>query len=272
MISGNLAWRLLIAAIFIPLLLLVFHYGGIPFLVFVELLIAISLLEFFSLLNLKLYFWQKLLLLIAALSPPLAIRFLGGDYLVEFILVVLFLTALPHVFSRELGKIGRTIGLSFFGVLYLAISYNCLILIRETAIVPADLAAGWITFLFATIWIADTAAYFVGFKLGKRKLAPTVSPNKTVAGFVGGFVGALLSAGIFHFIFLAQVGVGRLIVPSLLIALFGQLGDLVESVFKREAGRKDSSNLIPGHGGVLDRFDSLLFAAPALYLYLRFIH
>lgn len=272
MISRNLALRLLIAAIFIPLLILLFDYGGLPFFLFVELLVVICLWEFFALTEVGLYFWQRLLLLIISLYPPLSFKYLDGAYLVEFVAAVIFITALPLGFVRKLGRISSAIGLSVFAVHYLSFGFGSLILIRESGLVIPELAGAWIIFLFATVWIVDTAAFYVGWQLGSTKLAPVVSPNKTVAGFIGGLAGAALSAGIFHFIFLDQVGFTRLILPGLAIAVFGQLGDLVESIFKREVGKKDSSNLIPGHGGALDRFDSILFAAPALYLYLKFIN
>ncbi len=269
MISRNLAQRLAVAAVFIPLLLYVFHLGGIPFLIFVELLIALSVWELFSLTRIKLYFWQKALLILLATFPAFSDAFLEGRYLLEFLFGTLFLTTLPYTFTRGLGDVSRSIGIGFFGVLYLSLGFSSLILIRSTDIVPVSQAGGWITFLFAAIWIIDTAAYYVGVKFGSTKLSPAISPNKTVAGFLGGFLGAVLTAGIFHFVFLQDVGFTRLVLPAAIIAVFGQLGDLVESIFKREMQVKDSSHLIPGHGGILDRFDSLVFAAPALYLYLR---
>jgi phosphatidate cytidylyltransferase len=161
--------------------------------------------------------------------------------------------------------------LALFAFFYLTFGFGSLILIRDSGVVAQAQAGGWLLFLFGTTWIVDTAAYFCGWKFGRAKLSPAVSPNKTIVGFIGGFAGALLSAGIFNFLFLAEVGFLRLIGPAVVVALFGQLGDLVESIFKREMGKKDSSDLIPGHGGVLDRFDSILFAAPALYLYLKYI-
>ncbi len=271
MISRNLIQRLAVAAIFIPLLLYIFHLGGVAFLVFVELLITLSVWEVFSLTKIKLYLWQKLILIALAAFPPITDAYLHGAYLLEFLFGAIFLTTLPYTFTRGLGEVSRSIGLGFFGVLYLSLGFSCLILIRSTDVVVTEQAAGWVTFLFAAIWIIDTAAYYVGVKFGRTKLSPAISPNKTVQGFLGGFLGAILTAGIFHFLFLADVGFPRLILPALVIAFFGQLGDLVESIFKREMGVKDSSNLIPGHGGILDRFDSLVFAAPALYLYLRYL-
>ena len=112
---------------------------------------------------------------------------------------------------------------------------------------------------------------FFGSRFGKHKLAPTVSPNKTVEGFIGGFVGAYLVAFIFKVFWLTDVPDWHFVAIGALIGLFGQLGDLVESLWKRSLGIKDSSAIIPGHGGVLDRFDSLLFAAPVLYLYLKYV-
>jgi phosphatidate cytidylyltransferase len=127
----------------------------------------------------------------------------------------------------------------------------------------------FLLFLCGLLWVGDTAAMGVGKWLGRRKLAPTVSPNKTVEGFVGGLVGALAIGVLMHFWRLPHVGLGHLLAMALGCSVFGQLGDLVESMWKRSLDIKDSSNLIPGHGGVLDRFDSLLFAAPFMYVYLR---
>jgi len=271
MISRNLFLRLLIAVVFIPLMIIIFRCGGIPFLVLVEILIAVSLWEFFTLTRVKLYLPQKLLLIVLACYPAIAYNYFDQVYIVEMIICVLFLSSLPHVFSAKLGALSRSIGLTFWGVCYLSLGYNSLILIRNGDLVENHLAGNWIIFLFATIWIADTAAYYFGWRFGRSKLSPLISPNKTVIGFICGFGGALISAAIFNFLFLSEVGFFRLIAPALIIACFGQLGDLVESIFKREMGQKDSSSLIPGHGGALDRFDSLLFAAPALYFYLQFI-
>lgn len=271
MISRNLALRLLIAAIFIPLLLYVFHLGGAVFLVLVELLIVLSLWEFFTLTKTRLFLWQKLLLIMLACFPAISCLYLERGYLFESAVALIFVVSLPHVFTRRLGDISRTMATAAFGVLYLTIGFVSLVEIRSGSVVDPQLAAGWITFLFAAIWIIDTAAYYFGWRWGKSKLSPAISPNKTVVGFLGGFAGGIVTAGIFSFVFLPEVGFVKLVPPALLIAFFGQLGDLVESVFKREAGVKDSSNLIPGHGGILDRFDSLVFAAPALYIYLRLI-
>jgi phosphatidate cytidylyltransferase len=271
LISRNLALRLIVAAVFIPLLLYVFHLGGIPFLVFVEALIVLSLWEFFSLTRIALHLWQKLLLILVAAFPAISIQYLDSRYLLEAIAATVFLVSLPHVFTRKLGDIGRSMAMAAFATVYLTVGFVSLILIRNGSVVLLEQAAGWVTFLFAAIWIIDTAAYYFGWQWGKTKLSPAISPNKTVVGFIGGFIGGILTAGIFNFVFLAEVGFVKLVVPSLVIAFFGQLGDLVESVFKREMGVKDSSNLIPGHGGILDRFDSLVFAAPALLIYLRLV-
>jgi phosphatidate cytidylyltransferase len=272
MISRNLAQRLIVASIFIPLLLLVFHLGGLYLFALVELLITLAMWEYYALTRLDFRIWQRFLLSVAALYPALAFRFQAGEYWFELVFGLLVLTAFPNVFRRNLGELSRSIGLAVFGFFYLTFGFGSLILIRESNVVPIEGAGDWLIFLFATVWIVDTAAYFVGWKLGSTKLSPAVSPNKTVIGFIGGFLGAVLSAAIFNFIFLPEAGFIKLVPAALVIALFGQLGDLTESILKRESGKKDSSNLIPGHGGVLDRFDSILFAGPALYLYLKFIH
>lgn len=121
-------------------------------------------------------------------------------------------------------------------------------------------------FPLVTVWICDSVAMAVGKRMGGPKLAPTVSPGKTWSGTIGGFVGALAVAPLYHLLVFQPLGMDvlpwHLLVIAAAIGIFGQIGDLAESLFKREVGFKDSSHLIPGHGGVLDRFDSLYFAIP----------
>lgn len=117
-------------------------------------------------------------------------------------------------------------------------------------------------------WSTDTFAYFVGSSLGRRKLAPVVSPNKSVEGSVGGVIGSVLAALIVGLTG-GQLSVVDCLALGVIIGTAGQLGDLLESAFKRMARVKDSGKLIPGHGGMLDRFDSLYFSAPLAYYYLR---
>jgi len=126
-------------------------------------------------------------------------------------------------------------------------------------------------FLLLCVWSCDTTAYYVGSTLGRRKLAPEISPNKTIAGAVGGTLGA---AGISLFLAMVDFVPWTLLFAlgaGLCIAVIAQLGDLAESMIKRDAGVKDSGSLIPGHGGILDRVDALLFTVPIFYYVLLFV-
>ena len=127
---------------------------------------------------------------------------------------------------------------------------------------------------FVGAFMSDTGAFFAGRAFGKRKLAPAVSPNKTVAGCIGGFAGSIVGMAVFHIIVKAvvhlDIGWANILIMGVLGSLFGQLGDLSFSVIKREFGIKDYGTIFPGHGGVLDRFDSVLFVSPAYLLFLLF--
>jgi phosphatidate cytidylyltransferase len=125
--------------------------------------------------------------------------------------------------------------------------------------------------LFATIWMCDTAAYFGGLTLGRHKLFESVSPKKTWEGSAFGFLFSVLTMFVAQRLFLEYMTTANALVLGSIVGIFGQLGDLVESKLKRDAGVKDSSSIIPGHGGVYDRFDSLVFVAPIVYLYVDFI-
>jgi phosphatidate cytidylyltransferase len=146
------------------------------------------------------------------------------------------------------------------GVIALSLAWLALVRMRT------DWAQGqyWVLYSLLIVWVADSGAFFAGKRWGVRKLAPLVSPGKTWVGLVGGLVAtaalAIVAAIALH------VSIPKLVLLTVLVALYSAIGDLTESLFKRFAGLKDSGTLIPGHGGVLDRFDSLLAAAPALML------
>ncbi len=165
--------------------------------------------------------------------------------------------------SRPVEGALEDIAATLLGVFYVALLFGF-----QAAIRKCDGGKQWIVFLYLVIWASDTGAYYIGSSLGKHKLYPKISPKKSVEGLIGGMVAAAGAALLCRVWFLPAVGVQEAAVLGLVLAVAGTLGDFVESLFKRSAGVKDSGSLIPGHGGMLDRMDSMLFAAPVLYYYL----
>jgi len=123
---------------------------------------------------------------------------------------------------------------------------------------------------FIIVWVNDTFAYLVGKNFGKQKLFPRISPKKTVEGFLGGLLFSCI-ASYFIFTFTKTLSFNNWLILSVIISVIGTIGDLIESKFKRQAGVKDSGVIMPGHGGLLDRFDSIIFVAPFIYLFLRIL-
>ncbi|HEX9615549.1 MAG TPA: phosphatidate cytidylyltransferase, partial [Bacteroidota bacterium] len=184
------------------------------------------------------------------------------------------------------------IGATLAGVLAISLSYGLLIGLRELfssgfpihkfvegslfggekELARVHAWGGWtVLSVFVALWMCDTAAYFVGSTLGKHKLFERVSPGKTWEGSVAGFLGAVGVMVGAREGWLGYLTITDAVILGILIGVFGQVGDLIESRFKRDAGVKDSSAIIPGHGGVYDRFDSLVFIAPIVYLYIDFV-
>ena len=147
------------------------------------------------------------------------------------------------------------------GVFYIACGIGCLIALRTSS----DLYYPIIFALLVT-WMSDSGAYFVGRKFGRTKLAATISPNKTVEGAIGGIIVAVLSGVIYSF-FIPQLNTLVVIPVALLLAVLGQPGDLIESAIKRWAGVKDAGTILPGHGGLFDRMDSLMLVAVICYIF-----
>jgi phosphatidate cytidylyltransferase len=132
-----------------------------------------------------------------------------------------------------------------------------------------DFPVGWklVFFLLLVVWLGDSGAYYVGKQFGKRKLSPRISPKKTVEGLLGGMAASIITAVVIHFTFFPELPLLHAVIAGVLLSVAGVVGDLAESMWKRSAAVKDSGTLLPGHGGFLDRFDSILFTAPILYCY-----
>jgi len=161
---------------------------------------------------------------------------------------------------------------TLFGVMYIALLCGLLVGVRmigDTEVGP-HLAPKLLTLFFAIVMLTDTGAYYTGRAIGRHKLAPRVSPGKTVEGVIGGLVAALGAGPLCRLIFFPELPLVESMILGLIVSILGQVGDLAESMLKRGSGVKDSSNLLPGHGGMLDRLDSILAAAPAIYYYSRY--
>lgn len=192
-------------------------------------------------------------------------------FILCFFLIVLFSLVVnrgPSPFARAAG--------SLFILFYASGLPSFLLLLREmpkTVLASASYAEGssFVFLLFVMVWGSDTGAYTVGRLLGRTPLAPSISPKKTVEGALGGLLFAIAGACIARATFMPRMGLADAVLLGLITGGIAQAGDLIESIFKREMNVKDSAGLIPGHGGVLDRFDSLFFAAPFVYFYLRFL-
>jgi phosphatidate cytidylyltransferase len=201
---------------------------------------------------------------------------LGWSAHVLAVAVILLLSALGSaVFARgPAGQPLASVAVTLFGPLYMGVTLGFALQLRAFPGISEG-EPGWAgalvgIFPLTVTWVGDAAAYFAGHRWGKTKLIPSVSPGKTVAGGIGGLAGSVVAAVVFSELLLnTYSGMGLSVAASALIGLaagaVGQIGDLAESLLKRGAGVKDSGSLFPGHGGVLDRFDSVLFALPTTY-------
>lgn len=194
---------------------------------------------------------------------------------VEFIpllFIVVFLLLLIELF-RNKGSVVKNLGATILGITYIGIFSSALIAIREFYPNTGDFyfRGGYVIIsMLTTIWVCDSAAFFGGTALGKHKLFPRISPNKSWEGSLFGFIFSILTMLLAKLVVLDFLSWTNVFVLGIIIGIIGQLGDLVESSIKRDAEVKNSSSIIPGHGGIFDRFDSLLFSAPAVWLFLKY--
>ena len=170
--------------------------------------------------------------------------------------------------AGDMSKSLMTVSVTLLGVLYVALLAGSLVGVRmlEDGQTP-KLAAKLLTAFFAMVMMTDTGAYYTGRAIGRHKLAPRVSPGKTIEGSVGGFIAAAIAGVVCREVFFPEIPLLHVIALGVIIGIVGPIGDLAESMLKRGAGVKDSGVIFPGHGGMLDRIDSLLFCAPVIYYY-----
>lgn len=275
--ASNLTLRIAFAAVAIPLAVGIVWLGGWPFAIALAALGVLGAREIYDLARRQGFDALDRTGGIAAAAIPLLAYWAKGSevhwaepalYLGALWLMVTLIVAM---FRRgPTGKPLAVVAVTLFGCLYASALLAFLIPIRHGANAGNRPVAYLCLTLFPLVitWIGDTAAMAVGIKVGGPKLAPVLSPNKTRSGAVGGFVGSIITAVALGLLVLNRVGwnfaVWQLVTVGAVVGVVAQVGDVAESLFKREAGVKDSSNLIPGHGGVLDRLDSLYFVVPSV--------
>ncbi|HAG09647.1 MAG TPA: phosphatidate cytidylyltransferase, partial [Desulfotomaculum sp.] len=244
--------RVLSALIGIPLIIIIVWLGGYFLLFFTGLVIIIATREMFKMfasLNLSPYFWLALAGNLLLLSSAYFKLNLAG--IVTFLLIVFFIILI--IFYPRYSFLDSTLGLA--AMLYLSLFIYFYLL--------DSLPKGefWLFFLLLNVWATDTTAYFSGKSFGRRPLAPLISPRKTVAGAIGGLAGGMAVTLIFILLYPVLPKLPVLFL-GLLISVVAQISDLTASIFKRQAKVKEAGKIIPGHGGILDRFDSLFFTSP----------
>ncbi len=201
------------------------------------------------------------LVVIFGVAVPALVYFEGFGVFLPVLMAAVFVFFLnSFVCGRELSDSAVDVAHKALGIAYIALPFSYF-----AKLAALEDGRWWILFLFAVIWANDTFAYVTGRQFGRHKLCVAISPGKTVEGAVGGLAGGVAAALLFDYFLDMRAPWATVAVLAVVLGLIGMAGDLAESVLKRSAGVKDSGTLVPGHGGVLDRTDSLIFAIPALY-------
>lgn len=237
--------------------LLILFLGSIPLTLLMTIIAVIAYLEWMAMKRISRGSAISIIGVLAIISLFLGTSFFSLNP-VSILWLAIIVLLMQSVFRRQQANI-NDVAYVFLAVFYTGYGFWLLIQAREESFLL-------VLFILISIWLTDSGAYFIGKKFGKRKLAPNISPNKTTEGFIGGVLTAVVGAYLLTLIagespidnILTTIG------TAMIISVFGQLGDLVESAMKRYLDVKDSGRILPGHGGLLDRFDSLLFVLPIL--------
>lgn len=244
--------------VFLPLL----YLGGLPFDILVTLMGIVAMSEFLIMKKKLLVSFEAIisfLLILSVLLPVFWAGFwtqdtLGGSFYLLALVMLVYTVISKNRFSFD------DAGVLLLGGIYAGLGFRFMMLARAESL--------WmILYALLIVWITDSGAYLIGRKIGKNKLAPHISPNKTWEGSIGGSLSAVVIVGAYLYFVQGAFpySFSTMLLWTLVFSVGGQLGDLIESAFKRHYGVKDSGKILPGHGGILDRFDSLLFVLPLMH-------
>lgn len=254
------------ASVFVPALAATVWWGGLPLLVCTASLVGVGTWELFRLYQQKgarPFLWPGILM---GVGTCVWFHGLGMRHIEGMFMLCTVGTLTAALIRRREGASLRDVGATLFGVLYVGLMGSAILLVRN---LPLPCAAPLTLTVLVSIWIMDTVAYFAGRAFGRTRPFARISPKKSLEGCIAGVFGAVGT------VWLGALWMKALLWPDalalgLIIGIGGQIGDFSESLLKRDSGVKDSSAIIPGHGGILDRFDSALFAFPLVYTYLVF--
>lgn len=265
----NILKRLGTAAILVPVAFVsVQYFPRAGFFMIVQVIMLAALIEFYNLPRKKMIFPQKIIGMVLAviIGASFYFRSFPLNLALYSCLLLLGVYYLLHVNRIEkLAQFPSSIALTFFGAVYLSFTFNHLNLLRD------DFGPFFIYFMMGVIFIGDTGAFLIGKLWGKRKCVPMASPKKTWEGCWGGLLTACLTGMLIQQLLLPDaISLEIATLYAFLVHVVAQISDPIESLFKRASGVKDSSNLLPGHGGFFDRIDSLIFATPFFYYLLKY--
>lgn len=292
---SELLKRVLVAVVGIPLAMLLIYAGGYYFSLAVIIIAILGVGEYIEIAKRKSNKVQAIstygitiavLLIFALNTKPELIAF----YLLLTLILAFLIVYSVQIFKGIEGAI-FSVSASLNIPIYLGFGFSSLIIIRNfnhfllywrdvfgqnsflysSQFADNEIWGLFLFFIFLTIWTCDSAAYFFGKSFGKRRLHPVVSPKKSWEGAIAGLLSSVIIFSLLNYFFIEEIPLYISLIAGLLIGTIGQIGDLAESQLKRDAGVKDSSNLLPGHGGILDRFDSVLFVFPTMVIYLFLI-
>ena len=269
--------RIMVAIVGIPLLIYILYHGGFPLLLFVNVIVGMGAYEFYNMAEMGGKKPHKVAGIIGALLVPNVLFFnelgtLSIDVTGLLAFFVIFLIGY-RVLENKVENASVDIGETVLGALYISVLFSHVILI---SFLPNG--GKWLLTAQIMVWVCDSFAYFTGMAIGRKifnRGFSSISPKKSIEGSIGGTVFTIISLYLlekyFNLLNNGELGMTNIVIIGIFISIIAQIGDLGESMFKREFKVKDSGSILKGHGGILDRFDSMLFVAPTVYYLLKFI-
>lgn len=259
--------RILVALLGIPILMFIYSMGGIYLLVLTNVIVGIGMHEFYKMsevVNIKPY---KNLGLLTGILIPNILYFWGMDYVFAVITIFLITILGIRVINNQIEDTAQDIGTSVLGVVYVSLLFSHILLFQNL-----ENGGKWLIATQIMVWLCDSAAYFVGMGIGRKFFKEgfsIISPKKSKEGAIGGILFTILGILLINNIFKLSDNNLAIIILGFFVSLVAQIGDLAESMFKRCFKTKDSSRILGEHGGILDRFDSMIFVVPVAYYILK---